>query len=174
MSMYTLLRNNPLPSYKEMESAFEGKSFLFFIVHNADLWILLDEGGAQRKRQVLGWFWQSIRINQKMHFIFPFRRKSEIKLIYWVSLSIKVIPSCISFHCWLFDWPGEKKHNPLNQSAATKVKLIVACSFVIARAFGCFFISHWFLVGSLYYLPCLCWSLWQLSFCFHGSRSQGL
>ena len=25
MSMYALLRNNPLPSHKEMESAFEGK-----------------------------------------------------------------------------------------------------------------------------------------------------
>ena len=37
MSMYTLLRNNPLPSYKEMESAFEGKSFILFTAHNADL-----------------------------------------------------------------------------------------------------------------------------------------
>lgn len=133
MSMYTLLRNNPLPSYKEMESAFEGKSFLFFIVHNADLWILLDEGGAQRKRQVLGWFWQSIRINKKMHFIFPFRRKSEIKLIYWVSLSIKVIPSCISFHCWLFDWPGEKKAQPpqpisCDKSQANRSLLIRHCT----------------------------------------------
>lgn len=25
MSMYTLLRNNPVPTHKEMESAFEGK-----------------------------------------------------------------------------------------------------------------------------------------------------
>lgn len=27
MSMYALLRNNPLPTHKEMESAFEGKAW---------------------------------------------------------------------------------------------------------------------------------------------------
>jgi len=29
MSMYTLLRNNPLPTHKEIESAFEGKKVFY-------------------------------------------------------------------------------------------------------------------------------------------------